>query len=61
MTHAQRNQKILNAIKDETKRGLVSKKAARDTLIKEGIYTTSGKLRKEFGGGKTPKKAFAVA
>jgi hypothetical protein len=55
MTHAQRNQKILAAIEAETSRALVSKKVARDTLIKEGIYTTKGKLRAEFGG-KTRKK-----
>jgi len=50
MTHAQRNQKILDAIAEETERALASKKVARETLIKEGIYTTKGKLRVEFGG-----------
>ncbi len=50
MTHAQRNQKILEAIAEQTQHALSSKKAARDTLIKEGIYTTKGKLRVEFGG-----------
>ena len=50
MTHAQRNQKILDAIAEETARALSSKKVARETLIKEGIYTTKGKLRVEFGG-----------
>jgi len=50
MTHAQRNQKILAAIAEETARALSSKKAARETLINEGIYTTKGKLRVEFGG-----------
>ncbi len=59
MTHAQRNQKILDAIAEETQRALSSKKAARETLIKEGIYTTKGKLRVEFGGGS--KKARAAA
>lgn len=57
MTHSQRNQKILDAISEETKRALVSKKIARETLIKEGIYTTKGKLRVEFGG---PSKKEAV-
>jgi hypothetical protein len=52
MTHAQRNQKILAAIAQETARALSSKEAARETLIKEGIYTAKGKLRAEFGGGK---------
>jgi hypothetical protein len=50
MSHTQRNEKILRAIEEGTTRALVSKKVARDTLIKEGIYTTKGKLRVEFGG-----------
>lgn len=50
MTRSQRNQKILDAISEETKRALASKKVARETLIAEGIYTTKGKLRAEFGG-----------
>ena len=59
MTHSQRNQKILEAITKETKRAVTSRKVARETLIKEGIYTTKGKLRVEFGG--ESKKARAVA
>ena len=50
MTHAQRNQKILDAIAEETARALSSRKIARETLINEGIYTTRGELRVEFGG-----------
>lgn len=50
MTHAQRNQKILDAIAEQTARATASKKVARETLIREGIYTTRGKLRVEFGG-----------
>ena len=50
MTHAQRNQKILAAIAEETARAVQSKKIARETLIAEGIYTTKGKLRVEYGG-----------
>lgn len=57
MTHAQRNRKILQAIEAETSRALASKKIARETLIKEGIYTTKGKLRAEFGGKKKPVAA----
>lgn len=57
MTHAQRNEKILEAIAKETARALSSKKAARDTLISEGIYTQKGKLRVEFGGGKAKTAA----
>jgi hypothetical protein len=59
MTNAQRNIKILDAIAKETTRALSSKKAARETLIEEGIYTTRGKLRVEFGG--EGKKARAAA
>jgi hypothetical protein len=50
MTHAQRNQKILDAIAEETARASQSRKIARETLIAEGIYTTKGKLRVEYGG-----------
>jgi hypothetical protein len=50
MTHAKRNQKILDAIAEQTERATASKRAARETLIREGIYTTRGKLRVEFGG-----------
>jgi hypothetical protein len=57
MTHAQRNQKILAAIAEETERAVTSKKTARETLIKEGIYTTKGKLRAEFGGSKKERAA----
>lgn len=59
MTHAQRNQKILNAIARATERAVVSKKIARQTLIAEGIYTAKGELRVEFGGRR--KKAGAAA
>lgn len=60
MTHAERNQKILHAIEQETARALSSKKAAKEVLIKEGIYTSKGKLKAEFGG-KPNKKVIAVA
>jgi hypothetical protein len=56
MTHAQRNERILKAIAKETARAIESRKTARETLIREGIYTKSGKLKAEFGGGK-PKAA----
>lgn len=58
MSHAKRNERILAAIAAETARALASKKTARETLIKEGIYTTRGKLTVEFGGG---RKESAVA
>ncbi len=60
MTDAQRNQKIIKAIEEATARALVSKKAAREFLMKSGIYTTKGKLRVEFGG-KPSKKGQAAA
>jgi hypothetical protein len=59
MTHAQRNERILKAIEDGTARASVSKQVARATLIKEGIYTTKGNLRAEFGG-KAGKKTVAA-
>ena len=59
MTHAQRNQLILDAIKEHTARATVSRKVARETLINEGIYTKAGKLRVEYGG--ESKKARVAA
>lgn len=59
MTDAQRNKKILYGIARETARAVASKKAARETLVKEGIYTAKGKLRAEFGG--KAKKARVAA
>lgn len=53
MDRAQRNEKILKTIAERTKQALTSKRAAREMLIKEGIYTKKGKLRAEFGGGKS--------
>jgi len=52
MTHAQRNAQIIRLIEEQTRIALESEKTARDTLIKEGIYTKKGKLRARFGGGK---------
>jgi hypothetical protein len=59
MTHAQRNQKILDAIAKETARALASQKTARETLIEEGIYTAKGKLRAEYGGERKKAKVAA--
>ena len=60
MTISQRNQKILEAIAEVTERAVASKKVARQTLIKEGIYTTKGKLRVEFGGGEKKRDRVAA-
>ena len=57
MTHAQRNAEILKILEEQTTRATATKETARATLISEGIYTKSGKLRAEFGGGKRAKVA----
>lgn len=54
-----RNIVILDLLKQRTERNTVSRKAAREALISEGIYTRKGKLRKEYGG--KGKKAKSVA
>lgn len=48
MTHAQRNAEILRLLEEQTERAVVSKKAARESLVREKIYTAKGKLRVEF-------------
>ena len=50
MSKTERNQIILDKIKETTERGLKSKSAARRILIGEGIYTEKGNLKAEFGG-----------
>lgn len=57
MTDAERHKAILEAIRNYTTEKTTSKKVARDALIAEGIYTSKGELRPEFGGPlKKPKK-----
>lgn len=56
MTRQQQIQKVLAAIKTQTKRAAKSKTAAREFLIKDGIYTSEGHLREEFGGAKKRAK-----
>lgn len=60
VTRAERNRKIIEAMEAETALALVSRKAARDLLIKDGIYTKKGKLRAEFGGEGSKKKSSAA-
>jgi hypothetical protein len=50
MTDEQRHTAILTLISEHTEANTANKGAARDMLIKEGIYTKKGKLRVEFGG-----------
>ncbi|MEE4451665.1 hypothetical protein [Novosphingobium resinovorum] len=59
MTLKQRNADIAKILKDQTKANTASRASARASLIAEGIYTKSGKIRAEFGG--EPKKANARA
>ena len=47
---SERNKKILDLIDEYTKCATASQKTARETLIREGIYTKSGQLRAEYGG-----------
>jgi len=53
----ERNKKILAIIEEYTKRATVSQKVARETLIREGIYTKKGQLRVEFGGPGKKRKS----
>jgi hypothetical protein len=55
MTDAQRRMAIIGLINKHTIANTVSRSAARNSLISEGIYTKKGTLRVEFGG--VPKKA----
>lgn len=47
---SERNKKILDLIDEYTKSATTSQKTARETLIREGIYTKTGQLRAEYGG-----------
>lgn len=48
MTEIQRYTAINQLIERYTDENTVSQKVARDALIREGIYTKSGKLKKRF-------------
>lgn len=41
---------IKKMIEEHTKEVTADKKTARDSLIKEGIYTRDGKLAEQYGG-----------
>jgi len=56
MTNAKRNELIQALIKDHTDKHTVSKAAAREALMSEGIYTRKGNLRVEFGGASKKAK-----
>lgn len=58
MTDEERRAAIKKLIKDYTAKITVSKEAAREALIAEGIYTENGDLAPEYGGPvKKPKSA----
>ena len=58
MTDEARRTLIEKLIADYTDKNTVDRRTARDTFISEGIYTTKGTLRVEFGGeSKKAKKA----
>lgn len=59
VTRMERNRKIIDAMEAETALALVSRKAARALLIKDGIYTKKGKLRAKFGGEGSKKSSAA--
>ena len=59
MDDAQRRIEIRKLIKEHTKTYTTSKEVARKRLIEEGIYTSDGRLRPEFGG--KPKKSKTAA
>lgn len=50
MTNEERRAKVVKALDDYTTANTASPQAARAALIKEGIYTTDGQLRPEYGG-----------
>lgn len=50
MTDAERNHVISGLIREYTARITKSPETARKALIKEGIYTSKGNLKAEFGG-----------
>ena len=57
MTEAQRTAHFMEMAARHTAKHTVSKKAARDLLIREGIYTEDGKLAPQYGGKIKDKKS----
>lgn len=60
MTQTQRNEAIAKLLQRRTVEVTASREIARKTLIREGIYTSDGKLSAEYGGAKRKKKANAA-
>lgn len=53
---SERNERITAALREYTRKNTSSPEAARDALIKEGIYTKSGKLSKNYSQGMKEKR-----
>lgn len=52
MTSEAQRALLKKIIERHTKKVTATKKAARDSLVKEGFYTEEGKLTEEYGGKK---------
>jgi hypothetical protein len=52
MTSEAQRAAIIKMIEQHTKTVTVTKEAARESLIKEGIYTRTGKLSARYGGAR---------
>jgi hypothetical protein len=50
MTDEKRREAVLTRIREYTAANTTSAQVARDALIREGIYDSDGKLRREYGG-----------
>lgn len=59
MTHAERNAAIKKLIEQRTEATTSTREIARETLIKEGIYTKKGNLTANYGGSYGKKTATA--
>jgi hypothetical protein len=57
MTDDQRRAAVLDLITTFTAANTASRAAAREVLIRGGIYTAEGKLRPEYGGPEEPPKS----
>lgn len=56
MTNDAQRAAIQQMIARHTAAATVSKKTARDSLIKEGVYTRGGQLKPAFGGKKSSSR-----
>ena len=52
MTSSEQRAAVKKLILQHTKKISASKKAAMDSLVRDGIYTRKGRLTARYGGGK---------